>query len=176
MRRCRGFISTQCLDKFQDFFINHGGHDFAAGFSFTKDKLLQFFQIIEKESSNIVLSDSEEVLNIDAEISKEHMSVQVFDLLEKFEPYGSDNSELIFISRNIPICDGMAVGKKDPTSLKLVFDYGKIKIPAMFWGQGNRLNNDILIGQNYDIMFTLDRNYFNGISSPQIIIKEIRKS
>ena len=98
------------------------------------------------------------------------------DLLEKFEPYGSDNSELIFISRNIPICDGMAVGKKDPTSLKLVFDYGKIKIPAMFWGQGNRLNNDILIGQNYDIMFTLDRNYFNGISSPQIIIKEIRKS
>ena len=176
MRSCRGFISTQFLDKFQDFFINHGGHDFAAGFSFTKDKLLQFFQIIEKESSNIVLSDSEEVLNIDAEISKEHMSVQIFDLLEKFEPYGSDNSELIFISRNIPVCDGMAVGKKDPTSLKLVFDYGKIKIPAMFWGQGNRLNNDILIGQNYDIMFTLDRNYFNGISSPQIIIKEIRKS
>lgn len=176
MRSCRGFISTQFLDKFQDFFINHGGHDYAAGFSFTKDKLFQFFEIVERESRNIVLTDSEEEIYIDAEISKEHMSPQIFDLLEKFEPYGSENPELVFISRDIPICDGMVVGKKDPTSLKLVFDYGKLKVPGMFWGQGDRLNNDILIGQNYDIMFTLDRNYFNGISSPQIILKDIRKS
>lgn len=176
MRSCRGFISTQFLDNFGDFFINHGGHDFAAGFSFTKDKLKDFFNIIERESNNIVLSDAEEEVLIDAEISKEHMSAEIFDLLEMFEPYGSENQELVFISRNIPVCDGMVVGKKDPASLKAVFDYGKIKVPGMFWGQGDRLNKDVLIGQNYDIMYTLDRNYFNGISTPQIILKEIRKS
>lgn len=176
MRSCRGFISTTFLDKFQDFFINHGGHDFAAGFSFTKDKLKEFFEIVEQESRNITLSDSEDEVFIDAEISKDHMSKEIFDLIENFEPYGSENQELLFISQGIPVCDGMAVGKKDPTSLKLVMDYTHVKVPAMFWGQGERLNKDVLIGQNYDIMYTLDRNYFNGISTPQIILKEIRKT
>lgn len=175
MRSCRGFISTQFLDKFQNFFINHGGHDFAAGFSFTKDKLKSFFDIIEQESKSIELTDEKEVF-VDAEISREHMSLEVFDMLETFEPYGSENQELVLISKNIPVCDGMAVGKKDPASLKLVLDYGQLKVPAMFWGQGDLLNKEVLIGNNYDIMYSLDRNYFNGISTPQIILKEIRKN
>lgn len=176
LRSCRGFIATTFLDKFTPFFLNHGGHDAAAGFSFEKNKLNDFFALIENESKNIELNQEEEEISIDAEISANHMSNQVFDLLEMFEPYGSANKELVFISNGILVCDGMVVGKKDPPSLKLVFDYGKIKVPAMFWGQGNRLNKDILIGQKYDIMFTLDRNFFNGISTPQIILKDIRKN
>ena len=34
-----GISLTDFLDKFQNFFINHGGHDFAAGFNFEKSKL-----------------------------------------------------------------------------------------------------------------------------------------
>ena len=67
----------------------------------------------------------------------------------------------------------MKVGKKDPMHLKLTFECGKFKFPGMYWGQGNRLNSDIKIGNSYDILFTMNKNYFNGVSTNQLIIKEL---
>lgn len=176
MRSCRGFIATDFLDSFGDFFINHGGHNFAAGFSFNKEKLPQFLAIIKEKSKTLSLSEEEADICIDAEIPSSFMEAKVFDLLETFEPYGNENPELLFVSNNLKVCDGMTVGKKDPLSLKLVFDCGKTKVPALFWKEGALLNNEVFIGQNYDIIYNLDRNYFNGISTPQLILNKIRKS
>ena len=68
------------------------------------------------------------------------------------------------------------VGKKDPPHLKLMFDTGKFKIPAMYWGQGDRLRKDIIVGQNYDILYTMSKNHFNGLTTNQIIIRDLIKS
>lgn len=176
MRSCRGFIATDFLDSFGDFFINHGGHDFAAGFSFEKEKLNEFMKIVYEKSSSIILDTEDAGVQIDAEIPAERMEAKIFDLLEAFEPYGNENPELTIISNNLKVCDGMTVGKKDPLSLKLVFDCGKTKVPALYWKEGALLNNQVFIGQNYDIIYNLDRNYYNGISTPQIILNGIRKS
>lgn len=176
MRSCRGFVATSFLDSFKDFFINHGGHDYAAGFSFEKEKIDEFLKKCTELSKNISLEELHEELNIDAEIPPSYFTPEIFNLLELFEPYGQDNQELILLSSNLKLCDVMVVGKKEPQHLKLTFDTGKYKIPGMFWGQAERFNDDIKIGRNYDITFNLGRNYFNGVVSPQIIIKEMRIS
>lgn len=176
MRSCRGFIATDFLDSFGDFFINHGGHNFAAGFSFEKEKLDQFMQIVKEKSKTLTLDEESHDVPIDAEIPASCMEAKIFDLLEAFEPYGNENPELVLISNNLKVSDGLTVGKKEPYSLKLVFDCGKTKVPALYWKEGALLNNEVFIGQNYDIIYNLDRNYFNGISTPQIILNGIRKS
>lgn len=176
MRSCRNFICTSFLDSFGDFFINHGGHDFASGFSFTKDKLPEFLQRLKNASATIQLSEQNDDINIDAEIPPEYVTPEIFNLLEQLEPYGSENSELILLTSKVPVCDAQIVGKKEPQHLKLTFDCGKIKIPAMLWGKAEMLNNEILIGKKYDIIYNLSRNYFNGICTPQIIIKDIKES
>ena len=70
----------------------------------------------------------------------------------------------------------MAVGKREPQHLKLMFDTGKFKIPAMYWGQGERLRKDISVEKKYDIIYNISRNYFNGIVTNQIIIKDLTVS
>lgn len=176
MRSCRGIIAPDFLRTFGNFFINFGGHDAAAGFSFTKDKLPEFLNLVKQKSKEIKLLDTNTQTPIDAEIPSSCMDAQVFDLLEKFEPYGNENPELMIISNNLKLIDAICIGKKEPFSLKLTFECEKAKIPALFWKQGDLLNKELFIGQNYDIIYNLDRNYYNGISTPQIILNGIRKS
>lgn len=173
IRTCRGFIATSFLDSFGDFFINHGGHNCAAGFSFHKDRLSEFISKAKETIHTVELEEEKNDVDVDAELPPEFITPQVFSLLDAFEPFGAENSELIFMTSGFKLCDAMLVGKKEPQHLKLTFDTGKYKIPAMFWSQGDRLKKDIIVGQNYDILYTMSRNYFNGISTNQIIIKEL---
>lgn len=173
MRSCRGLIATTFLDNLGDIFINHGGHDFAAGFSFYKQNLDLFLTKIKSSVQTINLETESQTVEIDAEIPPEYLSPDSFNLIDTFEPYGSENSELLFITKKFKLVDAMLVGKKEPQHLKLTFDTGKYKIPAMFWGQGERLKKDISIGKSYDIIYNMNHNYFNGLVTNQIIIKEI---
>ena len=174
VRSKRGFIVTKFLDDMGDFFLNHGGHNYAAGFSFEKEKLPQFISYLKEASKSVQLSDEEEAVEIDAEIPPSYLAPDVFKLIDTFEPYGNENSELVFMTKNARLCDAMLVGKKEPFHLKLTFDCGKYKFPAMFWSQGERLKKDIAVGQSYDILYTLSRNYFNGTVTNQLMIKELK--
>ena len=176
VRSKRGFIVTKFLDDMGDFFLNHGGHNFAAGFSFQKEKLPDFISYLKEASKTVELLEEEEAVEIDAEIPPSYLAPEVFKLIDTFEPYGNENSELIFMTKNARLCDAMIVGKKDPLHLKLTFDCGKYKFPAMFWGQGERLKKDITVGDSYDILYTLSRNYFNGTVTNQLMIKELKPS
>ena len=175
--RSRGnFIATDFLDGMGDFFLNHGGHNYAAGFSFEKEKLEAFLLYLKNASKNIEISGGDESYDIDAEIPPSFLTPEVFKLIDTFEPYGSENSELIFMTRKAKLSDAMLVGKKEPFHLKLTFDLGKYKCPAMFWSQGERLKKDVSPGNSYDILYTLSRNYFNGTVTNQLVIKELKES
>ncbi len=173
MRSCRGFIATSFLDSLGDIFINHGGHNFAAGFSFYKSNLEVFLAKVRELAPNIELCEESDIINVDAEIPPEHLTPEAFNLLDTFEPCGSESPELIFMTKKISLIDTIVVGKKEPQHLKLVFDTGKFKIPAMFWGQAERLRKDVSIGKKYDILFNMSRNYYNGMKTNQLIIKEL---
>ena len=176
VRSKRGFIATDFLDKMGGFFLNHGGHNYAAGFSFEKEKLPQFLNYLKDASKSIVLTNDQPEYEIDAEIPSCYLTPDIFKLVDIFEPYGNENAELLFMTKNAKLCDAMLVGKKEPLHLKLTFDFGKYKFPAMFWGQGDRIKKDITIGQSYDILYSLNRNYFNGTVTNQMVIKELQLS
>ena len=173
MRSCRGFIATDFLDSMGDIFINHGGHNYAAGFSFYKENLETFLSKVQASASQIVLEDECSDIFIDAEIPPEHLTPENFNLIDTFEPCGAESPELILMTKGIKLIDTMVLGKNEPHHLKMIFDTGKFKIPAMFWGQAERLKKDIVIGKNYDILYNMSRNYFKGMTTKQLIIKEI---
>lgn len=176
MRSCRGFVATNFLDSLGDIYINHGGHNFAAGFSFYKENLEIFLSKVQAAASSVMLDDECSDIFVDAEIPPEHLTPENFSLIDTFEPCGAESPELILMTRGIKLIDTMVLGKKEPHHLKLILDTGKYKIPAMFWGQAERLKKDIQIGKTYDILYNMSRNYFNGTVTKQLIIKEILPS
>ena len=176
MRSCRGFITTSFLASFGDFFINFGGHNAAAGFSFENSQLEQFNIKIKELLPSINLEEENLDINIDAEIPPEFLTPESFKILNIMEPFGAENKELLLVTKKVKLCDAMVQGKKEPYSLKLIFECGKHKFPGMFFGQALRLRQDIQVGQTYDILYTMVYNYFNGNVTPQLRLKEVRKS
>lgn len=177
IRTCRGFIATNFLEEFGDFFINHGGHDCAAGFSFHQRKLPLFIEKTKEFLNDIQLVDEgKQAVSIDAQLPVNELTPEVFKILDLFEPFGAENNELVFYTPKIKLCDVQLVGKKEPMHLKLTFETDKHKIVGMFWSQGERFGKDIKLGQYYDILYNMTKNYYNGFVTNQIIIKDLQLS
>lgn len=176
MRSCRNCVATKLLDNFGDFFINHGGHDYAAGFSFDSAKLEIFKAKLKELSKDIILSDEGDEIIVDAELPTEYINPDLLPLVEKFEPFGEENRDLVFVSKSLKIQDAKIMGKTEPYHLKITFDCGKYKFPAIFWKEGERLNRDFKIGDKVDVLYTIGKNIFNGSITPQMIIIDIEKS
>lgn len=175
MRSCRGVIATDFLKTFGDFFIAYGGHNAAAGFSFEKEQLNEFYRRAQIISESIELEDDDAAIKIDAEIPPAFLSPDLLKVIDLLEPYGNENEELVLYSSKLVIADAQVVGKKEPFHLKLTFDCGKYKFPAMLWSGADRLNRDFYIKDQVNVLYSINKNIFNGNITPQMIIKDIEK-
>ena len=176
MRSCRGFSITPFLDQMSDIFLNHGGHNFAAGFSFSKEKLNEFYKRLELLAPTIELEADSEEIKIDAELPAPYLTPNILKIIDKFEPYGESNPELTFISKNLKIQDATIMGKTEKKHLKLILDCGTTKWPAIFWSEGERLNKDFCKCDSIDILYQIQRNTFNMTETPQIVLTETYRS
>ena len=67
------------------------------------------------------------------------------------------------------------MGKTAKQHLKITFDCGKYKWPAIFWQAAERLGRDFALGDTVDAVFQVNRNTFNGAEIPQMILQDIQK-
>ena len=177
MRSCRGVNVTDFLANMGDLFLNYGGHSAAGGFSFEKGRLAEFESRLKELSAGLELSESKtDTFDIDAEIPAAYLTPDLLKTSDKFEPFGEENAELLFMTKNIPVLDGIIMGKGEKQHLKIIVGNGKIKWPALFWNEAERLHRDFEIGDKVDILFNVQRNTFNGIETPQLILHDIKKS
>lgn len=176
MRSALGYDVTSLLDQCASFFINHGGHDFAAGFSLYRENLENFLKKLEQLSALIELPCETETLDIDAELLPKYLTPDILKTIDLFEPFGEANPPLLFMTRKLSIVSADIIGKTDPQHLKLTFACGGTKWPAMFWKESARLKRDFDAGDTVDVVFQISRNTFNGIENLQMIISDIQKS
>lgn len=178
MRSARGFHLENLLAPCADLFIDHGGHAFAAGFSFTKDRFDEFRNRITRLAQDIVFPDTseEEEVLIDAELPQAYMTPSLLELTDKLEPYGEGNEQIVFMSRRMRIIAADIMGKTEKLHLKLTFDCGAFKWPGIFWQAAERLNRDFCIGDTVDAVFQVQRNTFNGAETPQLILQDIKRT
>lgn len=177
MRSARGLHLETLLEPCADLFIDHGGHAFAAGFSFRREKLDEFLSRIGRLSADIVFPDtaSDEEINLDAELPHEFLTPALLELADRFEPYGEGNEQLVFMAKRLRILSADIMGKTEKQHLKLTFEGGKFKWPAIFWQAAERLNRDFAIGDTVDAVFQIGRNTFNGAETPQMILQDIQR-
>ena len=176
MRSCRGLNATDFLASLGDIFISYGGHNCAAGFSFPKEKLPLFTERLKNAALHIVLDPESDTLDVDAELPAPYLSPAILSVVDAFEPFGEGNREIVFLSKALPVTDATLVGKSERRHLKITFDCGKYKFPALFWGEGERLGRDFNKGDVLDVLYSMNRNTFNGAVTPQMIITDFVRS
>ena len=148
--------------------LGFGGHKGAAGVSI-EIKHLETFKANLIEASRVF---TQEMLEADGdllgEISADQIDFELLEILENQEPYGQKNPKPSFLLRNIAVKVDRLIGK-DGQHLKLILQEGSNALEALFFNYDMRAKQ----GDKIDILFTVSRNDYRGLVTPQLLIKQI---
>jgi single-stranded-DNA-specific exonuclease len=188
LRSSREYNLSFLLDQCSDLFLRYGGHDFAAGFSLSRNNWEIFLERLKGLCRNMELKpEGAEHYAVDAEIPLSYLSkfeenpgkhkkdLYVLRLVDDFEPAGEGCPPLLFLSRGLLICDIQLVGK-EARHVKMTLDTGKLKWPGLYWNAAGKITADFDIGSKVDIVYNLGRNWFNGSETPQMIIRDVKRN
>lgn len=178
------------LLKCKELLNKFGGHPMAAGLSLKEDNI----EILRKKLiENCKLSEEELIpkVRIDKQLSLKDISYKLIEDLEVLEPFGKGNPSPLFADKAVEVYKIAFLGK-EKNILKLMCRIKGTfnKIDGIDFGNGEEFKtmvidkygievfNGLLEGRGtvipVDIIFYPDINEYNGNTSLQLIIKEIR--
>jgi len=176
IRSAMGINVKNFISGASDLFMDYGGHDFAAGFSIELSKFAAFTARIEQLAPKLKGAETDEPsINIDAELPTGYLNPDLIKTVEMFEPYGEGNPPLVFLCKGVQIENMELMGKGEQKHLRLLFNAGKYKWPAVYWNAAERANRDFSKNDKVNIVFRLGRNYFMNKENLQLTIMDIQK-
>ena len=172
-RSIPGFDLHSALCSTSNYLEKYGGHEMAVGLSLKKSNFELFKKEFIKISQKSNIKDYVPIIKIDKEITLKDIKVEDVEKLELLEPYGESNLLPVFLYRNLKIDSIRALS--EGKHLKLTLKDGNTLINAIGFNMGYYAD-EFLIGDKIDVVGNLELNKFNGITSVQINMKDIRKS
>ena len=178
--RCSaGINALTWLKGMSSLLDDYGGHPQAGGFQMDKNKVDQLTTKCKEWLAEMPISLMPEApITIDAELSHGEFikmgSWGLEALLERLEPFGKDFEPLTFFTRSVPVRSASLVGKERSRHLKLVVSLGNEKWPALWWDGADRYGQDIHIGMEVDLVYTIDKDRWKGATSRRLTILEAK--
>ncbi|MBZ9779861.1 single-stranded-DNA-specific exonuclease RecJ [Psychroflexus sp. CAK8W] len=175
-RSVKGFDVYNALESSSEYIEQFGGHKYAAGLTIEEKNFESFKQRFE----DVVRSSIDPELLIpeikfDSEISFEKITSKFIRILKQFAPFGPSNMKPTFISKNVTATGFVKALGEDGSHLKANLVQNRIIISAIGFGLGEK--KSLLDSKaEVDIIFTVEENEWNGNTSLQLNLKDIRKS
>lgn len=167
------FHITKALDECADLLVRHGGHAMAAGFTVSNHQLeelrVRLQAIAERELADQDLVPS---LRADIELPLSEIRPSLLPYLDQLQPTGTNNPEAVFVARNLWVTNSRTVGA-EKKHLKLTVTDGSITYDAIAFRQGHWQDQ---MPESVDLMFTFEKNNFQGREYLQLNVKDIQPS
>lgn len=165
------FHITEALDRCSDLLEHHGGHAAAAGFTVHNDNLPALVQQLQEIArQQLSALDLRPIISADTEIPLAELKPGLLEILELLQPTGYKNRRAVFASRDVKVRSFRTVGR-DGSHLKLAVTDGWITFDAIAFRQGHWADQ---MPERIDLMYTFEQNEFNGRTSLQLNIRDLR--
>ena len=153
------------LEPLSSMFERLGGHAQAFGFTIRKENIGPVMQQIAESIGDGYLRDDS--VRIDAVLDHGRIDPAFIERLSIMEPYGKDNEEPIFLSRNVTVASFQRFGADS--------NHGKYtlgsNIQAIGWNMADLMHEYCSPGKELDIVYKLENNrYLNRVYPRMIII------
>ena len=171
-RSIPGYDIVNALHHCSDLLENYGGHPMAAGLSIQKDKIDIFSNQINLYTNEQVDYSLDPIINIDYELKFSEINNRFIDFLNYLEPFGPGNPKPVFVTKNVNgICDVQLLGKERET-IKFQIKNEDYVLSIIGFKMLEHYEK-LLSGKPLDIVYTVDKNYWNGSYSIQLVLKDI---
>jgi len=176
-RSIPGFNIVEAIRSLEDILIDVGGHPMAAGFTLLTENIPTFVERFEKVAEHSITDELlARTIYIDMEIPLSVIDISLWEALLPLEPFGFGNYQPVFVSRNVTVKDVRVIGNGNKhLKLKVEDNTSKTVLEAIAFGKGD-MGNELKIGQQIDVVYSIDLNEWNGIKKMQLVVKDIESS
>lgn len=170
-----GFDVYDALEACAEHLEQFGGHMYAAGMTLKEENYKKFKSAFEKEVQNTILEEQREPqINIDMELNFGDIDEKTIRILKQFEPFGPQNMHPVFVTKNVNDTGyGKPMGLNNEHLKLFVKQNNSAGFPAIGFGLGQK-HGLVSNRKRIDIIYTIDENEWNGKTSIQFNLKDIR--
>jgi len=148
--------------------LRYGGHSHAAGMSIDRDELERFALSFDEAAAGTLDADAlTPTLAYDLELAPGEIEQSLVLEIDRMKPFGMGNPEPVFLLRGASIDEGRVL---KGGHLKLKLSCGGRSFDAIGFGLADK---GVPTGR-VDLLFSPGINVWNGKSSLQLIVKDLR--
>ncbi len=174
-RSVAGFNIYEAIHECRDLLENYGGHFYAAGMTLKEDKVKEFQDMFEAVVSRTITPDQQvPEIEIDAEIPLTLVKQTFFNLIKQFEPFGPANMKPVFLTRGLTDYQGNTQVVKDLHLRMVARQENGAVIEGIGFGLGDKY--PIVRDGQFDMVYNIDENEYNGTTRLQVRVIDIRPS
>jgi len=185
-RSIPGFNMIESMQEVPEHFLKFGGHPMACGFTLRDNDKMAEFQaaLIEKYHIKTKGIDMTPTLFIDAEVELKDINWELYDVLDKFKPFGQANERPKYLVQGASVTGLEQMGQmKQHLKLMVRQNGGNIKKTVGWRMCEDREDSDSInwakelsIGNTVDLVFEVDVNEWNGNRELQLTIVDLKKT
>ena len=149
-----------------------GGHRAAAGLSIAGDRVETFAVAFAAHADRVLTEDDlRPMTRVDAIVPGSKLNLDLCAELGRLAPFGLGNPGVLLLVDGCELADLSTVG--DGKHLRFrVRQRGRDSGSAIAFGMGGQLDRLRREGR-YDVAFRLQENQWNGVSSPQLVVRRV---
>ncbi len=175
-RSVKGFDVYNALQACSEFIEQFGGHKYAAGLTLLPENYKMFkdkFEVVVKKTIPDELRTPE--ITIDTSIYLSDINPKFHRIINQLGPFGPQNMKPTFMASGLRDNGyGKKVGQGgDHLKLSIISGTDQKTYNAIGFGMGKKFEL-IRNGNTFQIAFTIEENNWNGITSLQLNIKDIK--
>jgi single-stranded-DNA-specific exonuclease len=165
------FHITKALDECADLLVRHGGHAAAAGFTVRNENLPELKERLTAIATReLGEKDLRATMLADAEVSLAELTPDLLKHIDYLEPTGYGNPGAVFISRGVRVVNARVVGA-DAKHLKLTVSQDNTTFDCIGFRLGEWATNT---PAQVDLLYTFEANEWNGRTTLQLNLKDIK--
>jgi single-stranded-DNA-specific exonuclease len=162
------------LDEFGAFFLDHGGHDAAGGFSLEGGKWPAFLDALKSRAGSINLESEAVERFVDADLPPDYLTPDLLKVTAVFEP-STDDEAPVFRASGLTVGGVRTVGKPVPNHVRMEISTGKLRWPAVYWRAAKKVGVEFAVNDKVTAVFNITTDWFAGRATPQLIILDVAK-
>lgn len=173
-RSVRDFDLHQAIASCSELLEKFGGHKYAAGLTMSKENLIAFQSKFEEVVSSTITEEMLiPVVEIDIELPFDAITSKFRSILKQMAPFGPENHKPVFESGRAFVMNALSTFK-DKHIRFLAGQHGSESVMNVvgfdMMEHYERLSN----GDECRIAYTIEENTFNGMTSLQLRLKDIK--
>ena len=185
-RSISAFHLLNALESCAGLFTRFGGHSHAVGFSLPAARVPELRAHLDAYArARLTLADFESTLAFDAELALDHVTPELFQAVQRLQPFGVGNPQPLFVARAVRLMAPPRVLKEKHVKLKLADTDNReqttgnwrnaITFDALGWNLAERCQQATLLpGDHLDIAFTIDNNDHPDYGGLELSIRDFK--